>query len=125
MSIREDDLASRIVRRLDRGLDDIDPRMLGRLRAARTAALERMQTEAESLLAWAGGLSPIALWRYANPRYLLPIVGMVLTVWAMVFWQQQQQQRIEDPVEIDAKLLASELPIDALLDKGLDTWLER
>jgi hypothetical protein len=123
MSVGEDDLAGRIIRRLDRSLDDIDPPLLAGLRSARTAALERMQPEAESLLAWAGAFSGVALWRYANPRYFVPIVGMVLTVSAMAWWQQQQ--RIEDPVEIDAKLLASELPIDALLDKGLDTWLER
>jgi len=123
MSTSEDELAGRIVRRLDRGLDDIDPHTLALLRSARTEALERMRSEPVSLLAWADALSPVALWRYANPRKLLPIVCMVLTVSAMVFWQQQA--RIEDPVEIDAKLLASELPIDALLDKGLDTWLER
>ena len=123
MSMSENDLAQRIVRYLDRGLDDIDAGTLARLRSSRTAALEHLQPEPVSLLAWAGALSPVSLARYANPRYLLPIVGMVLTVSAMVYWQQQQ--RIEDPVEIDAKLLSSDLPIDALLDKGLDTWLER
>lgn len=123
MSTGEDELGARIVRRLDRGLDGIDPGTLARLRSARTEALERMQPEPASTLAWVNALSPLTLWRYGGPRKLLPIVCMILTVSAMVVWQQQQ--RIEDPVEIDAKLLASELPIDALLDKGLDTWLER
>ena len=123
MSMSEHDLASRIVQRLERGLDEIDPRTLAQLRSARSSAVERIQTEPTSLLAWAGTASPVSLLRHLSPRYLLPIVGMVLTVSAMVYWQQQQ--RIEDPVEIDAKLLASDLPIDALLDKGLDTWLQR
>jgi hypothetical protein len=73
------------------------------------------------MLAWAGRSG--SLLRHFNARHLVPIVGMVLTVSAMVYWQQDR--RIEDPVEIDAKLLASDLPIDALLDKGLDTWLQR
>ena len=123
MNRAEHDLARRVVQRLDHGLDDIDPRTLAKLRAARAAAVERMQVEPVSLLAWAGTAGSAPLLRHFNPRYLLPIVGMVLTVSAMVYWQQQQ--RIEDPVEIDAKLLSSDLPIDALLDKGLDTWLQR
>jgi hypothetical protein len=123
MSMSEHDLASRIVQRLERGLDEIDPRTLAKLRSARSTAIERIQTEPASLLAWAGAAGPVSLLRHLSPRYLLPIVGMVLTLSAMVYWQQQE--RIEDPVEIDAKLLASDLPIDALLDKGLDTWLQR
>src|SRR5690606_17441303 len=53
MSTSEDELAGRIVRRLDRGLDDIDPHTLALLRSARTEALERMRSEPVSLLAWA------------------------------------------------------------------------
>lgn len=123
MSMSEHELAGRIVQRLQSGLDEIDPRTLARLRSARATAVERIQPEPASVLAWAGAVRPVLLLRRLNPRYLLPIVGMVLTVSAMVYWQQQQ--RIEDPVEIDAKLLASDLPIGALLDKGLDTWLQR
>jgi hypothetical protein len=124
MSENEHELAGRIVRRLQHGLDDIDPRTLARLGSARAAALGRMQqTAPASVLAWAGAPSPVWLLRHFSPRYLLPIIGMVLTVSAMVYWQQAQ--RIEDPVDIDARLLSSDLPIDALLDKGLDTWLQR
>jgi hypothetical protein len=123
MSMSEHELAGRIVQRLQSGLDGIDPRTLARLRSARAAAVERAQPEPASVLAWASAVSPVLLLRRLSPRHLLPIVGMVLTVSAMVYWQQQQ--RIEDPVEIDAKLLASDVPIGALLDKGLDTWLQR
>ena len=122
MSTSEHELARRIVQRLDGGLDQIAPDVLARLRSARGQALQRLQPEPAAELAWAGARGFASLLRQLNPRHLVPIVGMVLTVSAMVYWQQQQ--RIEDPVEIDAKLLASELPIDALLDKGLDTWLQ-
>ncbi len=123
MSEHEHELASRIVRRLQLGLDDIDPGTLQRLRCARVAAVERMQAQPVSFLSWAGGASSASWLRHFSPRYLAPILGMVLTVSAMVYWQQDQ--RIEDPVDIDARLLSSDLPIDALLDKGLDTWLQR
>jgi hypothetical protein len=123
MSMSEHELAGRIVQRLQSGLDGIDPRTLANLRSARATAVERAQPEPASVLAWACAVSPVLLLRRFSPRYLVPIVGMVITVSGMVYWQQQQ--RIEDPVEIDAKLLASDLPIGALLDKGLDTWLQR
>ena len=123
MSMSEHELAGRIVQRLQSGLDGIEPRTLARLRSARATAVERIQPEPASVLAWAGAVRPVLLWRRLNPRYLLPIVGMVLTVSAMVYWQQRS--RIDDPVDIDAKLLASEVPIGALLDKGLDAWLTR
>lgn len=119
----EDALARRLVQRLDRGLDEIDAGTLARLRAARAAALERMQPEPVTWLAWAGASGPPWGLRHFSLRCLTPIVAMLLTISVMVYWQQQQ--RIEDPVEIDAKLLSSDLPIDALLDKGLDTWLQR
>jgi hypothetical protein len=122
MSTSESDLARRIAKQLERGLHEIDPATLVRLKAARLAALERARPEPVSVLAWAGGYAG-ARPRLRSSRYLLPILGVVLTVSAMVYWQQQG--RIEDPVEIDAKLLSSELPIDALIDKGLDRWLQR
>jgi hypothetical protein len=122
MSDSESDLAARIVRRLNHGLTEIDPQALARLRTARGAALERMQPQPVAWLAWAGA-GTASVRRHLSARYLAPIFGMLLALSAMVYWQQEN--KIEDPVEIDAKLLASELPIDALLDKGLDAWLQR
>jgi hypothetical protein len=122
MSDTDEILAARIARSLDRGLSDIDPRVLAQLRLARATALERMQDERVSWLAWAGA-GTLSVRRHLSPRYLAPIFGMLLALAGMLYWQQQN--RTEDPVEIDAKLLASELPIDALLDKGLDAWLQR
>jgi hypothetical protein len=121
MSDTDHELAQRIVRRLDHGLSAIDPHVLAQLRSARSTALERMQGEPLSWLAWAGA-GTFSVRRHLSPRYLAPIVGMLLALSAMLYWQQQN--KIEDPVEIDAKLLASDLPIDALLDKGLDAWLQ-
>ena len=122
MSDSDQDLAARIVRRLDHGLSEIDPQVLAQLRSARATALERMQAEPVSWLAWAGA-GTVSVRRHLSPRYLAPILGMLAALGGMLYWQQQN--KIEDPVEIDAKLLASELPIDALLDKGLDAWLQR
>jgi hypothetical protein len=122
MSISESDRARRIAQHLDHALEQIEPATLERLQSARLAAVGRMRPQPASQLAWARAGNGRTMQRYLSPRYLLPIVAMVLTIPVMVYWQQQG--RTENPVEIDAKLLSSEVPIDALLDKGLDQWLQ-
>ena len=122
MNHSEEDMAGRIVRRLDQGLGDLDQPTLAKLRSARERATERMRQPAWRL-AWAGTDATKAGLRHFNPRHLLPLAAIVLAVSGMVYWQQVQH--IEDPVDIDAKLLSGDLPIDAYLDQGLDSWLKR
>ena len=123
MSIGEEDLAGRIVRHLDQGLSNIDQRALARLRSARESALERLEPEPAWALAWAAG--PRGRWsvRSFNPRHVLSAAALLLAISGMVYWQHLQHG--EDPLDIDAKLLSGDLPIDAYLDKGLDSWLKR
>ena len=123
MSNREEELAGRIVRGLDQGLHQIDPRTLAQLRTAREAALERLVQQPEWSEAWAGAPGARTLPRSLNSRYVFSVLALVAVVSGLVYWQQAQH--VEDPFEIDAKLLSGDLPIDAYLDKGLDTWLTR
>jgi hypothetical protein len=123
MSSNDEELAGRIVRHLDRGLVDMDQRTLARLRSARAIALEHGDVHPAWRLAWAGWSHPGPGLRYFTPRYILPVAALVLAVSGMMYFQQMQYS--EDPVDIDAKLLASDLPIDAYLDQGLDAWLKR
>jgi len=128
MSTDEEDLAGRLARRLDQGLTGIDHRTLARLRSARETALERLEAEPAWALAPAGGGAAAAGGRSLNPtspftlRRLASIGALIAAVCGMVYWQHLQH---EDPVDIDAKLLSGDLPIDAYLDKGLDAWLTR
>lgn len=128
MSTDEEDLAGRLARRLDQGLTGIDQRTLARLRSARESALERLEAEPAWSLAPAGRAAMAAGGSSLNPsspftlRRLASIGALIAAVSGMVYWQQLQH---EDPVDIDAKLLSGDLPIDAYLDKGLDAWLTR
>jgi hypothetical protein len=95
-----------------------------RLRAARERALERRRHEREPALAWAdnvlgrfGGAGGFSL------RLLLPAALLVAGLFAIYSWQQEQ--RVADLEEIDARLLADELPIDAYLDRGFEAWLKK
>jgi len=125
MSTDEEDLAGRVTRRLDLSLAAIDQGTLARLRSARESALERLETQPAWALAPARG-SAVALGGDSmNPftlRRLASIGALITAICGMVYWQHLQH---EDPVDIDAKLLSGDLPIDAYLDKGLDAWLTR
>ena len=96
-----------------------------RLRAARERALASQRTTqpafamavADRFTAVLGGGPGFASQMAMTVLFL--IFGMI----GIAFWNANQQQA--DIEEIDAALLTSELPIDAYLDKGFDTWLKR
>ncbi len=123
MSIGEEDLAGRIARRLDSGLPSIDQRTSARLRSARETALERLESQPAWAAATAGGAATGKGFRSEyNLRHLVSIATLIAVIWGMIYWQSVQH---EEPLDIDAKLLSGDLPIDAYLDKGLDAWLTR
>lgn len=104
----------------------LDARVAERLRAARERALVRRKAEPRPLpvLRWAdnvvgrfGGLGGFSL------RLLLPVALLVVGLAAIYGWQRDQ--RASDIEEIDALLLADDLPIDAYLDRGFEAWLKK
>jgi hypothetical protein len=102
----------------------VDPAIAERLRAARERALDARRPERASVLAWAdnvlgdvGGLGGLSL------RLLLSAAFVALSVAAIYGWQQNQ--RLAEIEEIDAELLTDDLPIDAYLDRGFETWLKK
>ena len=116
--------AQRIRQYLNRGLD-LDAGTLARLEAARTLALTRQRAESRiPILAWAGNVAgglggPSSLFL----RALLPMAVLVFGLIAVNQWRESQiAVEIE---EIDTAMLTGDLPLDAYLDKGFDTWLKR
>lgn len=102
--------------------------IIERLRAAREQALAHRKPEREPALAWArstavgviggfGGFGGFSL------RALLPTALLVAGLIAIYSWQQDQ--RAADVEELDALLLTGDLPIDAYLDRGFETWLKK
>lgn len=111
----EQDLADRIVRKLDEGLDSLPPGTLYRLRLARGAALSRAQLgESES--------RPAGLARLLDRRVLIPLCALILGLSLAAVWQQQSSPQ-PDYAELDAQVLSDELPVTAYLDTGFEVWL--
>ena len=97
-----------------------------RLRAARERALARQKVEPVHVsgLAWAGSV----FGRFGGPsgfsvRVLIPLA--VLLAGLVAIWGWQQRVRVAEVEEIDALLLADELPPEAYLDKGFEAWLKK
>ena len=61
------------------------------------------------------------LWK--STRLWLGIVAIVVASFGYQQWQVYQQTR--EIAELDTQLLSSDLPIDAYLDRGFQTWLAR
>ena len=114
--MNEDDLARRIVARLDRALADFPPGIAEKLADVRRRALRIRPDRAPSfarLRAWAAGHRFVF-------RVALPAV-FVLVAAGTVFYLQTVST--PDPLDVETALLADELPIHAYTDPGFDAWL--
>jgi uncharacterized protein DUF3619 len=120
--MNEQQFGNRIRHLLNQGLE-LDPARRDRLRKARERALERQRAEPVAALRWAGNLlGSLEGWRGVSARLLLPLV--VLAVAASGIYTWQEKRRVAELVDIDSQLLTDDLPIDAYLDRGFQTWLK-
>ena len=119
--MNENDLARRIVAHLDRSLAELPTSTVQKLEAARMAALGRYRPDNSSRSrSWLDGLLGIpGLRKGLAMRLVLPVAIVIASVTGLVFWQTTS--RYEE--ELDAGLLAGELPLHAYIDPGFDTWL--
>ena len=126
MNQPEHELANSLVRHLDRGVDLLEPHVRQRLAAARGAALARYRAEPQAAPALAR-TGRTAAWLgdgQHSARQLVALCALALAVAAFFYWQANGAPGNE-LAEIDASLLTDELPVNAYLDRGFDSWLKR
>ena len=122
--MNEQEFARKIVANLDQGLGRIKEGTLYQLQSARNNALERHREPAAPIagLVWAGELAfRLGQSRHLNLRNAMAGALLVLSVIGVTYWRTQTN----DIADIDAGLLACELPINAYLDTDFDAWLKR
>ena len=131
----EQDLARKITARLDQGTAELRQGTAYRLQSARQAALARLAERADSprhapSLEWAaagagGGSGTIGRTRswLTDYRLWLGIFVIAGGVYFYDYWTILQQA--SEIADLDSALLGSDLPFDALLDKGFENWLNR
>ena len=130
MNQPEQEFAKGIVRVLDHGVEHLEPAVRERLLVARNTALShyREQPQAVLGLAWAGALvARIEEHRLYNARNLIAAAAMLVALAGIAYWQFMGPANglTNDFADIDMGLLTDELPINAYLDKGFDSWLKR
>jgi hypothetical protein len=95
-----------------------------RLRAARERALAAQRPEPVGSLAWADNvLGSFGGWSGVSLRLVAPLAALMVSMAALYTWQQNRV--ISDFEEIDSMLLTDDLPIDAYLDRGFQSWLKK
>jgi len=126
MNNSESEFAGKVVRRLDEAAAELRPGAVYRLRQARAAAMAGVSivesTATETTMAGAGSGSGS---RFALRGAPLRWIGVALLVAAAGFGYQQwhAMQQVHEFEDVDLHLLASDLPIDAYLDRGFQNWL--
>jgi len=119
--MNQDDLARRIVRKLEPCLDDIPEAVVQRLQAVRREALHRAQirrAEHGSLL------DRLRDWVSAHGvavRVAVPVAFAAAVAAGLLYWQAASHH---ESIDLDTALLADELPIHAYTDPGFDAWLQ-
>jgi len=122
----DDELAGKVVKVLNRGVDNLDAATRERLAAARGFAMSRYRERPEAAwgLAWAfNAISPGGGHGQHGARYLIAGSVLVMALIGFGYWQATAPDN--DVTEIDVNLLTDELPINAYLDQGFDSWLKR
>jgi hypothetical protein len=129
MNQPEHELARKLVGFLDEGCRSLDPATAQRLLAARKAALSRYQGEAAP--AWDWAVASQAIGRLANPRrsgsapVLIAAAALIAALIGFAYWQNYGNGQANELAEVDVGLLTDELPLNAYLDRGFDSWLKR
>ena len=121
------ELAIKIASLLDRHVSELEPQTATKLLEARKAALSRYKDQ-EVLTwvpAWAGGaVARVAEPHHYNFRLLAATVAFIAAFAFALSWQSITQGSSE-VADVDAGLLTDDLPINAYLDRGFDSWLKR
>ncbi len=123
-----DDLnfAYKVRHALNEQLDRLPDASAARLAAARQAALARKKPDAPTSLAQGKLAGNTGLFSFAFlGRMSVAIPLMALVVGLAGVYQYEEQQRAAEIAELDAAMLADELPLTAYLDQGFNAYLEQ
>ncbi len=118
--MNEREFANHIKQELNYGTGQVDGRVLNRLKQARENALERYATRTaqQPVFAFAGAHGSGMF-----GRKWLPVITLLLVLLGGVLWQQQNMGQAADE-DVDAALLASDLPLNAFVDQNFHLWLD-
>jgi hypothetical protein len=126
MNTDDINLAYKLRHALNENLDALPASTTERLAAARALALSRKKADAPAGQRKASRFFDLG---FHVSGAGLGRLGVAIPLLALVFglgglYQYEQQQRIAELAELDAAVLADELPLTAYLDHGFNAYLE-
>lgn len=127
--MNEHQLGKKITGYLDRDSGRPGPHAMRLLQAARELALSRYALNPAQRLStsgWAtndGYLSRFGgrFTGFRGYQFWFPVLALVLALSALLTWQVQQHTAEQN--EIDAALLAGDLPVDAYINNDFNQWV--
>lgn len=124
---QDHELAEKVAALLDQGAQQIDARTTAKLLDARKQALAHFNEQPQR--SWAFSWATQSATSMAEPfnhnlRAWFVLLALLTTLAGAIAWQSLSTQDTEI-ADIDEGLLTSELPINAYLDRSLDSWLKR
>lgn len=130
MNTRELNFAYKVRHALNESADKLPPSTTEKLASARKFALSRQKKEsglrvlvsAPVLAGHAGRLFDAPLAWLGRMGVMVPVLAL-FALMASIY--QVEQQHINDTAEMDAAVLADELPLSAYLDTGFNAFLAR
>lgn len=128
MNQPDHELARKLVGYLNEGCRKLDPATAERLLAARKTALARYQGETAPAWGWATAsqaLGRLAGERRAGAPMLIAAAALVAALIGFAYWQNYGNGQANELADVDVGLLTDELPINAYLDRGFESWLKR
>lgn len=111
---------------LDAGAENIKPGIAYRLAEARRAAIASLDAEAASSAGLSGGSLVLAGgWRTRISDWRFWATGLIVAGVLSTYGYQQWSDFVtaRDAADVDVMLLADDVPVDALLDKGFSHFL--
>ncbi|MBL8309692.1 MAG: DUF3619 family protein [Burkholderiales bacterium] len=112
---------------LDASAQNIKPGVAYRLAEARRAAIASLDAQAASSTGVSGGTLALAGgWRTRVNDWRFWATGLFVAGAIAVYGYQQwsDNQAARDAADVDVMLLADDVPVDALLDKGFSHFLK-
>ena len=121
--MNEREIAKKITRHLDEGANSLNQETLNKLKSARQEALSHYHAHQPAFrLAGLGHSTHSHGHGMHGFRFWLPAIALIMALAGVLYWQETQQN--SDVDDVDAALLAGDLPIHAYLDKDFHAWLE-
>ncbi|MCC2676432.1 MAG: DNA-directed polymerase specialized sigma subunit [Ramlibacter sp.] len=121
------DFAYKVRHALNEKLDQLPATTVDRLASSRKKALSRKKSGDALVVARRAfaGMSGVLLSNrplWAGLGTAIPLVALVAGLAGI--YQFDEQQRIAETAELDAAVLADELPLNAYVDKGFNAYLD-